>query len=132
MVLVDWLKNNDKDAEAICSPIASAIHHCFPLNLETDKARESLWEQCHQVWTSKKYSLLWHKVFIIGKDDSPILAQYVGDHVLNELIKQSTPIEKDDASAEKEKNELEVNALLYAAGYVPWQKKLKKSANPFR
>ena len=59
----------------------------------------------------------------------------MSNHVLKEQIKNLTPTEEDEASNEEEKemNNVELNALQYAAGYVLRNlQKLRKSANPLR
>ena len=63
----------------------------------------------------------------------PILYQYVTDVVFKEMIKQQYPIERTHSTAsEAFLTGDEVNALQYAAGYVPRAlgEKLRKSAQP--
>ena len=65
----------------------------------------------------------------------PILYQYVTDVVFKEMIKQQYPIERTHSTAsEAFLTGDEVNALRYAAGYVPMAlgRKLRKSAHPLK
>ena len=136
--LVVWLNANHEDADVLCSPLVSAIHGCIPSKLTSVQSRECLWKQYHQLRCSEMYFVLWQKLFQkIGIDDSPLLlAQYIGDHILNNLIKRSSPIEENSTGNDQEKaiNEVELKALRYVAGYIPrsLKKKLKKSAHPLR
>ena len=137
--LVKCLKDsgNQQEAEETCSPLVSAIHNCLPTQLPSDKSRESLWKEYHWLRCSEKYTTQWHDLFLkTGTDGFPILAQYIGDRILDDLVKRSSRINEDDATDDEGKaiNELELNALRYAAGYVPrnLQKKLRKSAHPLR
>ena len=54
--------------------------------------------------------------------------------LLEELVKLASPIDEQDSSEVKNLNEMEMNALRYAAGYVPRSlfKKFKKSADPLK
>lgn len=135
--LVKWLKdsNSQQEAEKTCSSLVSAIHDCLPSQLSSDKSRETLWREYHKLRCSEKYQQQWQELFQkIGSDYKPILAQYVGDHILDALVKRSTPIEDHIDEDDGAINKLELNALRYAAGYVPrnLQKKLRKSLNPLR
>ena len=70
----------------------------------------------------------------IGTLGHPIFWQSVGYGIFKSLIKKSFPVIRQEAAVEAAPtiSHQEMNALRYAAGYVPraLRKKLKKSANP--
>ena len=68
---------------------------------------------------------------------SPIFCQYVGHHVFQQLIKLQYPLTEPSEAAKTRRSALtydEINALRYAAGYVPrvLKKKLLKLAHPLK
>ena len=68
---------------------------------------------------------------------SPIFCQYVGYHVFQQLTKLQYPLTEPSEAAKTSRSALtyeEINALRYAAGYVPriLKKKLLKSAHPLK
>ena len=62
---------------------------------------------------------LWQELLQkIGSCYTPTLAQYIGDHILDALVKRSTPVEEEgngDSDGSETINELELKALRYAA-----------------
>lgn len=64
----------------------------------------------------------------------PIFFQYVTDIIFKELVKSAFPIVAVESGVENAPLTYEVNALRYAAGYVPRavRKKLRKLRHPLR
>ena len=97
-----------------------------------------MWSSYHSLCTSNSYIGAW-RAFLQKSGNSnlsPIFCQYVGDQVFKELIKLHYPLESSEATAAVTAHSAltyeEINAIRYAAGYVPraLKKKLTKSAHP--
>ena len=89
-------------------------------------------------WLKERCTSAW-KSFLgqnLGTQGHPIFWQRVGDAILKMLVKRSFPVIRQEAAVEgiPTINHQEMNALRYAAGYVPraLKKKLIKSANPLK
>ncbi len=128
-MMTEWLKNSshEQQADKFCSTLVS------PIDMKsTATSRESFWQRYHRLRCSQIYCSNW-KEFLkeLDVNASPLFYQCVGDRLLNELVKLASPIDKQDSNEVTNLNEMEMNALRYAAGYVPRSllKKLKKSAN---
>ena len=114
-------------------------HHSYLqlLSCTADKVRDSLKRVHYNLMCSVKYRQLWQELLQkIGSCYTLTLAQYIGDHILDALVKRSTPVEEEgngDSDGSETINELELKALRYAAWYIPRNlKKLRKSADPLR
>ncbi len=124
---------DSKQADKFCSTLVSSIRGCIPIDMKSTAAsRESFWQRYHRLRCSQIYCLNW-KDFLkeLDVNASPLFYQCVGDRLLDELVKLASPIDKQGSNEVTNLNEMEMNALRYAAGYVPRSllKKLKKSAN---
>ena len=99
--------------------------------------REKMWGQYQKLRISDMFKREWQD--LLEKATStpccPIFYQYVTDFVFREMIKQQYPIERvRNTESEVFLTTDEMNALRYAAGYVPraLRGKLRKSANPLK
>ncbi len=132
--------SHEQQADTFCSTLVSSIRGCIPVNMKSTAAsRESFWQRYHQLRCSQIYCSNWQdflKELDVDVDASPLSLFYqcVGDRLLEELVKLASPIDEQDSNEVKNLNEMEMNALRYAAGYVPRSlfKKLMKSADPLK
>ena len=125
------------------SRLCTNLRSCIPARGQfksVQARREQMWSNYHQVRCSSVYISAW-KIFLcqnLGTPGHAIFLQCVGDRIFKSLIKKSFPVIQQEAEVDNTItptiSHQEMNALRYAAGYVPraLRKKLKKSANPLK
>ena len=97
-----------------------------------------MWTSYHQLRCSAEYTSRWQRFLQhnLGAEGHPILYQRVGDAILERVVKEKYPVSQSLCSTQQQPSitTQEMNALRYAAGYIPraLQKKLKKSAHPLK
>jgi len=140
-----WLKEptNVNQAELFAKSVVYQLESCIPTRgrfKSVQARRERMWSNYHHVRCSSVYISAW-KIFLcqnLGTPGHPIFWQCVGDRIFKSLIKKSFPVIRQEAEVDDTITPTisyqEMNALRYAAGYVPraHRKKLKKSANPLK
>lgn len=138
-----WLKetNNFNQADQFAKSIVRQLQSCIPASdrfKSVQSRRERMWGNYHRVRCSLAYTSAW-KSFLghnLETEGHPIFWQRVGDSILKALIEKSFPVIRQEAAVKSAPtiSHQEMNALRYAAGYVPraLRKKLIKSANPLK
>ena len=97
-----------------------------------------MWTSYHALRTSITYRSDWQtflKSSVSVSKVSPIFCQYIGNFVFKELIRLHHPIaESTESNSIQHLTYEEINALRYAAGYIPraLKKKLLKSTHPLK
>ena len=138
-----WLNEscNLPEAEQFANSVVCQLQRCIPASGRfkvVQARRECMWSSYHQLRCSSGYASAWQSFLTeaVGETGHPIFWQSVGDGIFKSLIKTTFPIIRREAPAERTPTitRQEMNALRYAAGYVPRAlcKKLKKSANPLK
>ena len=134
-----WVKetNNFNQADQFTKSIVHQLQSCIPASdcfKSVQSRKERMWGNYHWVRCSSAYTSAW-KSFLghnLESDAHPILWQRVGDSILKALIDKSFPVIRQEAAVKSAPiiSHQEMNALRYAAGYVPraLRKKLIKSA----
>ena len=139
--LSPWLvqSENQHTVSTFATQLTTSFRKCFVVTGSRSQKlrREKMWGHYLKLRTLDTFRREWQK--FLGKGTStpscPIFYQYVTDVVFNEMIKQQYPIEKTQSTtSEVTLTRDEVNALRYAAGYVPraLRQKLHKSAHPLK
>ena len=129
-LLLEWAPSHILEIECFDKDMAHLFSSCFPKQRAKKGFKGSIWQKYHMLRTSDTYISLWRR-FIqtsIGVDLSPIFIQYVGHHGFKEALKNQFPVEHiyvDRAGVHNELTYQELNAVRYAAGFVP--RALKKS-----
>ena len=137
--LDEWLKRpeNQPSAEEFSSLLLSSVKACIPRDVTSTRLREKMWTSYHQLRCSAGYISRWQGFLkrSLGVEGHPIFYQSVGNAILEKLVKEKCPV-SESAGAEQQPSitTQELNALRYAAGYIPraLSKKLKKSAHPLK
>ncbi len=136
-----WIKDNPEDARAFEEQLITSMKtKCLKFGHSSLKVRrEKMWSEYHTLRTSDAYGGKW-RAFLLKSgvtETSSMFCQYVGDHVFKELLKATYPLVEPAASSATPSQSMpltyeEVNALRYAAGWVPraLKKKLSKSTHP--
>ena len=125
------------------SGISDCISFCQSISsCRLSNARVFICRWCrgkfHQTRTSPDFKLAWAQLMklTLEKPASPIFYQSVTDVLFKELIKQhlSTPTQVAPTTDFPPLDYQEVNALRYAAGYVPraLRKRLEKRSHPLK
>ena len=97
-----------------------------------------MWSSYHKLRCSSEYASAWQSFLTeaVGETGHLIFGQSVGDGIFKSLIKTTFAIIRREAPAERAPTitRKEMNAIRFAAGYVPraLRKKLKKSAKPVK
>ena len=137
--LNEWLKRpeNQPSAEEFSSLLLSSVKACVARDMTSTRSREKMWSSYHQLRCSAAYISRW-QCFLkqsLGVEGHPILFQSIGNAVLEKLVKEKCPVSQTAGAEEQPEITMqELNALRYAAGYIPraLSKKLKKSAHPLK
>ena len=97
-----------------------------------------MWTSYHQLRCSAEYTSRWQQFLQrnLGDKGHPVFYQRIGDAILEKVVKEKCPVSLSLCSTEEQVSitAQEMNALRYAAGYIPraLQKKLQKSAHPLK
>ena len=137
--LEKWLVHpeNRLSAEGFLSLLLSSLKACVPCNVTSTKSREKIWSSYHQLRCSDVYISRW-QCFLkrsLGEKGHPIFYQSIGNAILEKLLRERCSVSQS-AGTDQQTSIMtqELNALRYAAGYIPRAllKKLKKSAHPLK
>ena len=134
-----WIQEHQDQTTTFEKQLTESLNSCIKVRKSSQKLnRGKMWSSYHSVRTSDSYISAW-RAFLQKSGNStfsPIFCQYVGDQVFKELIKLHCPLESSEATATAHSalTYEEINAIRYAAGYVPraLKKKLTKSAHPLK
>ena len=134
-----WLKHpeNHLPAKEFLSWLLSTLKACVPRDISSTRMREKMWSAYHQLRCSSSYVSKW-QCFLkqsLGVESHPILYQSIGNAILDQVVTEKSHVSDTLSSTEQPSiTEQELNALRYAAGYIPraLSKKLKKSAHPLK
>ena len=86
--------------------------------------RANIWKQYHSLRTSDAYITKWDTILkqFLGCAVSPICVQYIGHYIIKQLLKIHCPLKTNCTEIFNAAMDLtyeEINAIRYAAGYVP-------------
>jgi len=139
-VVSAWIKENNNKFE---KDLVSSLTNCLEQpKVKSATNREKMWRAYHQLRTSGGYIEKWEEFLqaagVTGKCN--IFFQTTGDYMFKELIKVHHPLNKQEGSSSSSSTSrhqltyMEMNAVRYAAGYIPrsLKKKLMKSTNPLK
>ena len=138
--LLQWLSQPQHRSEVarFTQSLGASLEACFQdSGRSVNVRREKMWCEYHKLRTSVEYIESWTSFLSqsIGVKACPIFYQYVTDIVFKEMIKKRYRIMPVQSGTEESSLTYEeINALRYAAGYVPRAvgKKLRKSKHPLR
>ena len=136
-----WLKvsSNNDIAKMFACCFVRQLQQCIPPANQfkaVKTRRERMWYNYHKLRCSLEYTTMWTTFLTtnLNAECHPILWQLISDRVFKSLVKKQFPLDSPSGAADEvpDMTNQEVNALRYAAGYVPraLRKKLKQSANP--
>ena len=133
--LAAWLTRplNSTAAEVFSNSLAQQLGKCIPLTSTAQpldqRGREAIWSSYHHLRCSQEYTAVWQAFFLnLGIVKAhPLFWQIVGDGMLAQIVKKKFPLPaaapaQDSASEGSTRPSLtlrDMNALRYAAGYVP-------------
>lgn len=119
-----WLKHpeNCLPAKEFSSWLLSTLKACVPCNISSTRMREKMWSAYHQLRCSSSYVSKW-QCFLkqsLGVESHPILYQSIGNAILDQVVTEKCHVSDTLSSTEQPSiTEQELNALRYAAGYIP-------------
>ena len=134
--LAAWLKSplNSTGAEVFSNSLAQQLAKCIPLTSTStaqpldQRGREAIWSSYQRLRCSQEYTAVWQAFFRnLGIVEAhPLFWQTVGDGMLAQIIKKKFPLlsaaapqDSTEGSTRPSLTLREMNALRYAAGYVP-------------
>ena len=97
-----------------------------------------MWTTFHKIRTSKEFTTRWTNFLKeeVGVSACPIFFQHVTTSIFGDKVREKFPVTAEQAKQSEEPplSYEEMNALRYAAGYVPrhLKKRLTKSAHPMK
>ncbi len=136
--LISWCKEeaNVELFSTFSRWLINDLETCFKPYRSMQRRVERMWEEYHQLRTTKAFRHEWDKFLeaSVGEKQLPTLYQYLTHRMFKELIKNKYAI-PETGSSEEQLCPLtweEENALRYVAGYVcrKVQDKLKSSSRP--
>ena len=139
--LTKWMKNHRDETEGfsrilscLLLPAIKAAHSAKTCV----KQREKIWSNLDRIRHSPELAHAWNS-FLRSAVGPSVDTQYVTQKILEEMIQITFPIPVEKSPVQptlavSHLTTLEVNAVRYAAGYVPraLQKKLQKSTHPLK
>ena len=137
--LCDWIPGHQDEVSQFEAKLVDSLSTCMQSRAKSQKVRrEKMWTRYHTLRTSTTYHTEW-QVFLTSRASisavSPMFYQYVCNFIFKELIFEHFPITESTGSQPIQPLTYdEINALRYAAGYIPraLKKKLLKSAHPLK
>lgn len=136
--LLEWIHNHQLDLDQFQSELIQSLSSCFPERSysKQSKTRTLLWSKYHLLRTSDMYINKW-KSFVLKCIEvipSPVFYQYVGHFIFKNLVKERFVPRKNvlEPSGHDIITSEEMNAIRYAAGYVPRavKKRLSRTSKP--
>ena len=141
LYITRWLLQgeNQPKLNSFAKQLTTDLKGCFVSSGKIEKhRRERMWGKYHRLRTSDSFRLQWSTFLqesVSAQASWPTFYQYITDVIFKELIKQQFPIkEVADKGGDCPLAFEELNALTYAAGYIPraLRNKLNKSAHPLK
>lgn len=135
--LIAWMPGHQDEVSKFETALVKSLCTCMTARAKSQKTRrEKMWSSYHGLRSSISYRDHW-KTFLQSctSEISPIFIQYVGNFVFKELVRIHHPVaESTQSDPIKCLTYEEINALRYAAGYIPraLKKKLSKSRHPLK
>lgn len=124
---------------AFAQELLHLLEKCLTSRQSSQSQREKMWEAYHKLRVSAVFKSIWvHFLETSAATEAcPIFYQYVTDRLFKVLIKLHFPVSVPAVNETSMENSLtyeEVNALRYAAGYVPraLRKKLEHGSHPLK
>ena len=138
--VLTWAATHKSEVQRFEESLVSSLDSCLKhARVKSEKInRERMWCAYHHLRTSDRYISDWETFLqAVGISKGPVmLYQCIGDHVFKQLIRFHFPVrETEDACILKSAlTYMEMNAIRYAAGYIPrsLDKTLSKSSHPLK